>query len=116
MHITSTNSAKNLVSFFNFNKNSFLTKLVHTFTFSQKHDVKFGMLRSTIDIFSKDLIDFVFLMSNISRQSLHYIVNMSQKLDDFDFSYFKLVFTKFELIEEVKLDVLGFIEFFLKGN
>ena len=66
MHETTANSDKNLVPISNFNINSFLSKLVNTFCFSQEHNLKVISFRIIIYELSEFIVYFAFAMWNIN--------------------------------------------------
>ena len=66
MHETTTNSDEDLISFFDFNVNSFLAELINTFGLSEEHDLHFIPFRIPINIISKSFINWVIFLSNIN--------------------------------------------------
>ena len=104
MHVSTTNSDQNLITFFTFNVNTLLTKLINALTFSEEHDFHVFSFWVTIQKFAQLLINLIIFMSNIySLPGLKISILLHQLLVLF-LSFFKLVIYKFQLVEEIKLD------------
>ena len=101
MHVSSTNSYKNLITLFNLDIHTFLSELVDTFAFSQKHDLHLCSLRIGVQIVSENLVDFIVFMSNInSLVFLKLFIDLDHFKDLF-LSCLKFVFTKLELVKKI---------------
>ena len=66
MHESATNPNLNLVSFFNFNINAFLSELVNAFRLSQEKDVHLLSLWELVDKVSQRYIDIVILFRDVN--------------------------------------------------
>ena len=77
MHIASTNTHKDCVTFLNFDIDPFLTELVNTFRLPQKHNVHLLSFRESVNVVSERLIDLVILLGYIDGLSLlHHLVDI----------------------------------------
>ena len=113
-HISSTYSHNQLISFSNFNVNSFLSKLINTLRFSKEKNFHFLSFWECVYKVSKNNIYFIFSVTNIN--SLHFckLLILFKQLLNFGLSLVKLLFKNFELFQKIKLNTFRFIEIFFK--
>ena len=104
VHVTTTNSAENLVALFNFDVNSLLAELIDTFGFSEEHDFHRLLFWLIIQVISKSFINFVELVSNIDILRLHQYFTDIEELQNLVLSKFKFVLGQLELVEKIKLN------------
>lgn len=98
IHVTTADSDKDLVSLFNLNIHSLLSKLVHAFRFSQKEDVHLLLFGVAIDKVTKCSIDVVILVGNVDCLISFQELQLVQKIGNLGLGVLKLElsFTKLE--------------------